>query len=424
MLLFFKKLVYNLFVKKILLLSLLIFTFILCIDIQANEVNNGLQFYYIRARDFKKTSSKVRTEAGKILVEKINNAQKTIDFAFYGLSKQDDILNALVNAQKRGVNVRGIVDKNIENKNDYSGTEDAIQKLGTNIVKTDYKTEIEKLNKINNKEIDFNYDFFKGHIMHNKFCIIDNEIVWTGTVNISSTGTGGFNENNACLIHSKEVAKLFEKEFEQMYIKELFHENKQPIYSKKGINVDDKNIQIYFSPNKFVINNVIVPEIEKAQEYIYLSMFLITNNKIVQSLIDAHNRGVEIKLIVDAHHALQPYSKHQQLRDAGIKVKVENWAGKMHAKTVLIDDHTIISGSANWTYSAFKYNDENLLVFKNVPNEVNFLKKEFLKSWNSIPNKWLYKNPQPEGKDSKYSCSDGVDNDHNGLFDKEDPACQ
>lgn len=407
----------------ILLVLLILISFGISNSLASSE-NNKLDFYYIRAREFKKPSNEVRTEAGKVLVEKINNAQKTIDFAFYGLSKQDEILNALINAQKRGVKIRGIVDKNIENKNDYSGTEYAIQKLGINIIKTDYRTEIKKLNKINNKEIEFNYDFFKGHIMHNKFCIIDNEIVWTGTVNISSTGTGGFNENNACLIHSKEVAKLFKKEFEQMYVKELFHENKQPIYSKKGINVGDKNIQIYFSPNKYVINTVILPEIEKAQEYIYLSMFLITNNKIVQSLIDAHNRGVEIKLIVDAHHALQPYSKHQQLRNAGIKVKVENWAGKMHAKTVLIDDHTIISGSANWTYSAFKHNDENLLVFKNVSEEVNFLKKEFLKSWNSIPNKWLYENPQPEGKDSKYSCSDGVDNDHNGLFDKEDPACQ
>ena len=386
--------------------------------------NNPINFYYIRAREFQKPSKEIRTEAGKALVEIINNAQKSIDFAFYGLSGQNEILNALINAKKRGVIVRGIIDKNIENKNDYSGTEYSIQKLGENIIKTDYKAEIEKLNKIKNKEIEFNYDFFKGHIMHNKFCIIDDEIVWTGTVNISSTGTGGFNENNACLIRSKYFAKIFKKEFEQMYTEELFHENKYPIYSKKGINVENKNIQVYFSPNKYIINTVIIPEIENAQDYIYLSMFLITNNKIVQTLIDAHNRGVKIKLIIDAHHALQPYSKHEQLRKAGIKVKVENWAGKMHAKTVIIDDKTIITGSANWTYSAFKYNDENLLVFKNVPNEVKFLKKEFEQSWKSIPNKWLYKNPKPEGKDSKYSCFDGVDNDHNGLFDMDDPACK
>ena len=233
----------------------LFFTFSLNVsafNLQPNQEN--LNFYYIRARNYQKPSNNVRTEAGKILVEKINSAKESVDFAFYGLSKQDEILNALINAQNRGVKIRGIVDKNIENKSDYSGTEYAIQKLGEKIIKTDYKAEIDKLNKIKNKEIEFNYDFFKGHIMHNKFCIIDNEIVWTGTVNISSTGTGGFNENNACLIRSPKIANIFKKEFEQMYEKELFHENKQLIYSKKGININDKNVQIYFSPNKYIIN--------------------------------------------------------------------------------------------------------------------------------------------------------------------------
>lgn len=153
-------------------------------------------------------------------------------------------------------------------------------------------------------------------------------------------------------------------------------------------------------------------------------MFLISDRKIVNSIMDAHNRGVNVKIIIDAHHAMQPYSKHEILRNAGIKVKVENWAGKMHAKTVIIDENTIISGSANWTYSAFRYNDENLLIFRNLPREALSLKKEFEHSWNSIPDKWLYKNPKPEGKDSKNSCFDGVDNDHNGLFDKDDPACK
>ena len=411
--------------KKIFLIIFFIFAAIYVVN--ATEFlpsEEGVKFYYIRGRDFKKPSRVVQTTAGKALINIINNAEKTVDFAFYGLSSQDEILNALLDAQKRGVIVRGIVDKNIENKNDYSGTEYSIKQLGENVIKTDYKSEIEKLNKIKNKEIEFKYDFFKGHIMHNKFCIVDDEIVWTGTVNISSTGTGGFNENNACVVHSKKFANIFKREFEQMYVNELFHENKKPIYSKKGISIGNTNIQIYFSPNDFVIDTVILPEIQKAQDYIYLSMFLITNNKITKSLIEAHERGVEIKMIIDAHHALQPYTKHEVLRQAGIKVKVENWAGKMHAKTVLIDDNTIITGSANWTYSAFRYNDENLLVFRNIPKEVQFLKKEFEKSWKSIPNKWLYNNPKPEGKDSRYSCFDGVDNDHNGLFDKEDPACK
>ena len=130
--------------KKILIILFLIFATVLNVYSQVIQSEKDfIRFYYIRAREFSKPSSKVRTEAGKILVEKINNAQKSIDFAFYGLSKQDEILNALINAQNRGVKVRGIVDKNVDNKNDYSGTEYAIQKLGGKVIKTDYKTELE-----------------------------------------------------------------------------------------------------------------------------------------------------------------------------------------------------------------------------------------------------------------------------------------
>ena len=42
------------------------------------------------------------------LLELINDANKTIDFAIYGLRGQDEILQALINAEKRGVLVRGI----------------------------------------------------------------------------------------------------------------------------------------------------------------------------------------------------------------------------------------------------------------------------------------------------------------------------
>ena len=39
------------------------------------------------------------------LLELINSANKTIDFAIYGLRGQDEILQALINAEKRGVKV-------------------------------------------------------------------------------------------------------------------------------------------------------------------------------------------------------------------------------------------------------------------------------------------------------------------------------
>ena len=112
-------------------------------------------------------------------------------------------------------------------------------------------------------------------------------------------------------------------------------------------------------------------------------MFLITDSKIVKSLIEAHERGVEIRMIIDAHHALQSYSKHEALRKAGIKVKVENWAGKMHQKSMVVDDFITVVASTNWTGASEYSNDENMLVIKN-KTIANVQEKEFLRLWKSI----------------------------------------
>ena len=53
-----------------------------------------------------------------------------------------------------------------------------------------------------------------------------------------------------------------------------------------------------------------------------------------------------------------------------------------------------------------------------------YFKNEFISSYNSIGNKWLNFNPQPESPDSTGSCFDGIDNNHNKLIDSEEPFCK
>ena len=43
--------------------------------------------------------------------------------------------------------------------------------------------------------------------------------------------------------------------------------------------------------------------------------------------------------------------------------------------------------------------------------------------YNSIDDKYLIITPQAESIYSINSCSDEIDNDYDGLIDKEDPAC-
>ena len=81
-----------------------------------------------------------------------------------------------------------------------------------------------------------------------------------------------------------------------------------------------------------------MPIIENAKSYIYIPIFVITENRVVEALIKAKQRGVDIRLISDALNASSKYSKIKVLRANGIPVKIENYAGKMHSKTMIADD--------------------------------------------------------------------------------------
>ena len=140
-------------------------------------------------------------------------------------------------------------------------------------------------------------------------------------------------------------------------------------------------------------------------------------------MINAKRRGGDVKIIIDALNASVKHSKHKELRMGGIEVKTENYAGKMHSKSIIIDDKYTIIGSMNFSNSGENKNDENLIVIKN-PQIAKFYKQFFLSQWNKIDNKWLRFNAAAEGVESVGSCSDGIDNDYDGLVDLNDLSCK
>ena len=103
----------------------------------------------------------------------------------------------------------------------------------------------------------------------------------------------------------------------------------------------------------------------------------------------------------------------------GIEVKTENYAGKMHSKTIIIDDKYSIIGSMNFSNNGEKRNDENMLIIED-KEITQFLKSSFLHLWHKIPNKYLTIDPRPESLESFGSCSDGIDNDFDGKIDSKD----
>lgn len=371
--------------------------------------DSALEFYVMDFTKYYYPSSKCLTTACKALLREINTSKTSIDFAVYGVDRQPEISSALINAQNRGVKIRWIYDVDKSGKTIYLETFKLKKSL------QDAKSDMDCTSDMlpNGKRM-------RDSIMHNKFFIFDSKKVWTGSANITHTDLSGFNANAVALINSPAVAKIYEEEFLQMY-NGKFHQMKSP--TAENINAVGKSqISVYFSPQDKIVSKQIIPLINNAKKYVYVPVFVITHKDFNQALIDAKNRGVDVKIIVDATSASNKYSSVSFLRENGLKIKTENRTGKMHMKSIIIDDEYVVMGSMNFTKSGESYNDENVLIVKNSVMAKSF-KSKFLYFYNEIPDKWLNKNPGAESWNSINSCFDGVDNDFDGKVDMEDDSC-
>ena len=394
----------------------------------------------------KAPSTECRTSLCKSLLMLINESKSSIDFAIYGLRGQKEIFNALLDAKNRGVSIRGVIDKDIHNQSYYSDTHLLEENFN---IRSDFKQDLRTLKKIQKNKKTYKDKCkrpeghlgplqcfegkgyaskkdikFAGDIMHNKFFIFDKAIIWTGSANISDTGIGGYNANLAAIIESPYIADKYHKEFEQMYLGNKFHRAKN-IFKKQKLKtkINNQEIELFFSPQGYAVYRGLIPAIKGAKKSIDISIFFLTHKNIAKELVNAKNRGVQVRVIIDATGASNEYSKHQYLRDKGIPVKVENWGGKMHMKSAIIDAKDIIVGSMNWTSAGESKNDENTIVIRNSDDAIAY-NDFFEELWKSIPKEWLYQDTRSESKESINSCSDGIDNDFDKSIDINDSECK
>lgn len=371
----------------------------------------NIALYFINPTKYNTPANFARTAAAQALLKEINNSKESIYFAIYGIAGQPEIINALINAQKRGVKIKWVTDMTENNYNIYQDTKYLIQSLPN--VKTDYAKQPK-----DEQQLRFKYTA----IMHNKFFIFDKKKVWTGSTNISSTGIGGYNSNVGILINSEKLSELYLKEFNQMF-EGIFHRDKNLIQKNKITLSDKTELLPYFLPADKNILEDLVSLISKSTKYVYMPIFYLTHPEIVNALIQAKQNNVDVKLIVDATSAQAKYSHVDYLRKNNVLVKVENWGGKMHMKSIIIDNKTVAIGSMNFTKQGHKRNDENIIIINNEYIATKY-KDHFLELWNKIPDKWLYKKPKAESLDSINSCTDGIDNDHDGYIDLQDFGCR
>lgn len=121
--------------------------------------------------------------------------------------------------------------------------------------------------------------------------------------------------------------------------------------------------------------------INKSNTSIRIMVMLITHDGLSNALISAHNRGVDVDIIIDSDWVSSSGSDYDDLQSAGIDIREDDRSGLMHHKVMIIDGYIIITGSYNWSASAEDTNDENVLILKSETVSQLYL-SEFNRIWN------------------------------------------
>ncbi len=140
--------------------------------------------------------------------------------------------------------------------------------------------------------------------------------------------------------------------------------------------------EVLISPGKQIPDTLHVL-LENAKKSIDICVFTISDQSLSKRLLDAHRRGVIVRIISDDQKVNDRGSQVYNLKKAGVKVKIDHSRYHMHHKFGLIDKRISFTGSYNWTYTATKHNQENLLITTNY-DIVRQFGEEFEKLWKEM----------------------------------------
>ena len=112
------------------------------------------------------------------------------------------------------------------------------------------------------------------------------------------------------------------------------------------------------------IRDTLLALISRARFTIDVAIYSFTDDKLATALIDAHNRGVRARAMMEAGNVNNVGSEALRLAQAGIPVKTDSSSGLFHHKFIVIDGAWVVTGSYNWSAAANDKNYENVVILQ------------------------------------------------------------
>lgn len=151
-----------------------------------------------------------------------------------------------------------------------------------------------------------------------------------------------------------------------------------------------RDVEVGFSQGK-TAKQIIISAIEEAKISIDIAAYSFTSKPIVLAIVDAQNRGVHIRIVADKKSNCGKYTAVTYLTNHRIPVRLNDKYAIMHNKFMIIDGHSVQTGSFNYTQSAASRNAENVIYLRNQVDVAEKYIREFNRLWNeAVENKSTY----------------------------------
>ncbi len=288
------------------------------------------------------------------LIKKIDSAQSTLHGAFFEFDLQT-VADALIRAHQRGVQVQLVYDD--EHTDDDPQMKQMI-KSGIVAVPDE-----------------------RSAFMHNKFLVVDNECVWTGSFNITENAAFKNNEN-AIYLCSPELVENYQTEFAEMFAGQFGPRSPENTPNQQFY-LGDILVENYFAPEDEVMEKV-VATVSEAKSTIHFLAFSFTDENLGNAML-LQQPEVIIQGVFETRGAGTEFSQCSKLRKNDADVHLDGNKSTMHHKVIIVDSKIVIVGSFNFSDNANTSNDENLLIIHS-PEVASEYEQEFQRLFSqSVP---------------------------------------
>lgn len=308
------------------------------------------------------------------VLEAIAVAQRSIDALISSVSIDDNpILPALAAAAERGVIVRAVLDA------------------------SDWAPEITVKNQpalsyFLQQGIEARFDD-PSVTLHAKLVIVDETTIILGSSNWNRYALTEHRQADV-LIRSATIGAFYVDYFNVLW---------QDAASDRGVVVA---LPDTFGDQPLVLPLADLPEsgsyarallvlLANAERSIYVTMYRMSTypgygdslaNDLLYGLIDAANRGLDVKVLLDdcAYYADSAEANLMSalvLQQRGVEVRFDEPEHTTHTKLVIVDGQTVVLGSTNWNYYALQRNCEIDIAFVNLPEIAKSFESFFQTLW-------------------------------------------